>query len=115
MPSDTTHVGPIVFSHPVARGQLKEHGEVVTFRKSDRTTGETWWRESRTGEKQGDVHVQKITPADPRRDNLLEPHQPFSGFDSVREWQEAIAGMGGPGLPNEGYLYRVTEIPENDQ
>jgi hypothetical protein len=52
--------GPIVFSDETAREQLLEHGEVVTFRASRRTTGSTWFRDTRTGPKKGDVFVGEI-------------------------------------------------------
>jgi hypothetical protein len=108
--TETQQVGPIVFSHPSARGQLTEHGEVVTFRTSERTTGETWWRASRTGEKRGDVTVEMISPVDPRTPYELTPTQHLSGFDSVGDWMDAIRELNGGELPELGYLYRVEAI-----
>lgn len=105
------HVGPIVFSNPKARNQLVEHGEVVTFRAGERTTGETWWRESRTGKKKGDCTVEELDECTPY-DEALRPHWSKSGFDSVMDWQEAIEEYHG-GLP-EGHLYRVTEGHETN-
>lgn len=102
--SDT--VGPIIFSDKIARKQLVEQGEVVTFRKTDRTTGETWWRETRCGTKEGDVLVEEIGEVDPANTEDLKPHRPLSGFQSVREWQEAIQELNGE-LPDRGHLYRV--------
>lgn len=103
----TSSVGPIIFSHPTARQQLLDEHEVVTFRTSKRTTGETWWRESRTGPKQGDATVEYLHEVDPRVAMDLEPHADLSGFNSVRDWQTAIREIHG-GLPNRGHLYRAT-------
>ncbi|EMA09981.1 hypothetical protein [Haloarcula marismortui] len=99
-------VGPIIFSDDTARSQLREHGEVVTFRKSARTTGETWWRKSRLGTKEGDVTVEEIGVVDPTEVSALAPYQPLSGFASVEAWQQAIAALNGS-LPKQGRLYRV--------
>lgn len=110
--SDSTHVGPIVFSNPKARAQLIEEGEVITFRAGDRTTGKTWWRESRTGKKEGDCTVEEIEACTPY-DESLRPHWEKSGFDSVMDWQEAINDYHGK-LP-EGHLYRVTSGHDNGQ
>lgn len=102
---DTAHVGPIIFGNETARSQLVDEGEVVTFRATERTTGDTWWRETRTGPKRGDVRVELINPAEPKR-SALKPFARKSGFDSWREWQDAIEEVHGD--PSSGYLYRVT-------
>lgn len=99
------HVGPIIFGHPIARAQLVDHGEVVTFRTSERTTGETWWRETRTGPKRGDVTVRRIGPATSVLD--LMDYVELSGFESVEDWQDAIRDVHGEGV--DGVLYRATE------
>lgn len=103
----TGTVGPIIFSDSTARQQLLSEGVVVTFRAGQRTAGETWWRASRTGPKEGDVTIEKIGPADPRRPQTLAPYQENSGFRSVRAWREAILKLNGN--PGQGYLYRVTK------
>lgn len=103
--ADDQHVGPIIFGHPTARGQLVDHGEVVTFRASERTTGETWWRETRTGPKRGDVTVERIGTAETVLD--LMDHAELSGFESVGDWQNAIREVHGDDVT--GVLYRVTE------
>jgi hypothetical protein len=109
--SESNHVGPIVFSHAIPREQLQDVGDVITFRKSDRTTGETWWRKSRTGEKEGDCRVSCVVEdVDPQDTQLLEKYQPLSGFTSVEKWRDAIKELNG-GLPDNGYLYRVTRPP----
>jgi len=102
----SNHVGPIVFSDETARRQLEQHGEVVTFRIDERTTGHTWWRESRTGPKKGDCTVEYIGTADPTDRDALKPFRPKSGFRSVQAWQDAIADLNGDLV--EGNLYRVT-------
>lgn len=99
--------GPILFADETARAQLVEDGEAVTFRASERTTGDTWWRETRTGTKQGDVRVEKIGPADPSDPDDLHEHRPLSGFETVEEWQAAIQELNGE--LSEGFLYRVTD------
>ena len=105
-------VGPIIFSVPEAREQLETEGEVVTFRKNERTTGETWWRETRTGPKRGDVTVEHIGEADPIWPMTLEPYWQKSGFRSVQSWVDAILNTYGD--PGEGHLYRVTEGHDGD-
>lgn len=99
------HVGPIVFSDEIARDQLETEGEVVTFRVSKRTTGDTWWRTSRTGPKEGDCIVEHIRPVDPADDDALQPYRELSGFPSIQAWQDAIRELNG-GL-EAGHLYRV--------
>lgn len=98
-------VGPIIFANRTARGQLLNKGEVVSFRASDRTTGETWWRRSRTGEKMGDVRVEQIGGVTPDADSL-SPYQDKSGFQSTEKWIDAIEDENGQ-LPDTGFLYRV--------
>ena len=102
-------VGPIIFSDETARRQLREQGEVVTFRKSSRTTGETWWRKSRLGTKEGDVRVEEIEEVNPRKKNELEPYQTLSGFKDVERWQQAIRSLNGS-FPSRGILYRVVVL-----
>ena len=100
-------VGPIIFANPTARQQLQTENEVVTFRKSPRTTGDTWWRESRLGPKQGDVEVTVIGEVDPSDDRALNEYVELSGFESVDHWQNAIQSLNDT-LPDTGFLYRVT-------
>lgn len=106
--SESNHVGPIVFADEIARAQLTEHGEVVTFRASERTTGDTWWRESRTGPKEGDCRVVHIGPADPTDADALESYRELSGFATVGDWQNAIQELNG--TMGDGHLYRVTAL-----
>lgn len=100
-------VGPIIFSDQTARSQLEKEGEVVTFRKTERTTGDTWWRQSRLGPKQGDVRVEEIGKVNPLNDEELSPYREKSGFETVSAWQTAIKQLNGS-VPSEGYLYRVS-------
>lgn len=111
--SQAEQTGPIIVSHPVAQRQLREDGELITYRASERTTGETWWRESRTGEKQGDVRVEKVYPVVARgKAKGLNHYVQDSGFESVEAWQAAIRELN-DGIPEIGYLYRV-ELLEGD-
>lgn len=106
--ADTNRVGPISFANDTARNQLVTDGEVVTFRPSERTTGETWWRGDRCGPKLGDAVVEHIGTVDPSNSDELEPHLPLSGFETVGDWQYAIRRLHGGSLPENGHLYRVT-------
>lgn len=106
-------VGPIIFANQTARKQLVEHGEVVTFRKSRRTTGQTWWRKSRLGTKEGDVTVSELGKVDPADPDDLEPYRPRSGFSSIQSWQQAIGSLNDE-LPTEGWLYRVRLRDSNE-
>jgi hypothetical protein len=108
--TDGAPTGPIVFSHPTVREFLRDHGAVLTFRAHERTTGETWWRESRTGPKMGDCRVaveyEDIDPAGPE----ISAAYPMSGFDSPDAWRDAIRELHGDGeLPDNGSIYRVSE------
>ncbi|WP_254768278.1 hypothetical protein [Salinilacihabitans rarus] len=108
MPSNGANVGPIIFANEIARSQLVNEGEVVSFRQGRRTTGETWWRKSRTSPKEGDVLVEEIGPVDPGLPcSRFEAHADLSGFASADEWREAIYDL--YGRYPDGYLYRVTE------
>jgi len=110
MATSDTHVGPIIFANETARTQLVEHGEVITFRKNERTTGKTWWRESRTGMKCGDVLVEKIRVVNPSNPSDLSAAVDLSGFPSVQEWQSAIKLLNGGEMPEIGILYRARSI-----
>lgn len=104
----SNHVGPIIFGDETARSQLVDEGEVVTFRTSERTTGETWWRESRTGVKQGDVTVEQLHQfVAVSADGALSRYADLSGFESVEAWIGAIRDLNGD--VEMGRLYRVTE------
>lgn len=105
-------VGPIIFAHETAREQLTTAGSVVTFRRNRRTVGETWWRASRTGPKQGDVTVTELRSVSPTAAGL-RPYRSESGFESVTAWQEAIRELNGH-LPDNGYLYRATKHSAQD-
>lgn len=103
---ESNHVGPIVFADEDARRRLQQSGDVVTFRVSERTTGDTWWRKSRTGEKMGDCRVECIGAVDPSDRSILMAYYREAGFGSVSDWQDAIEDLNGE--LTEGYLYRVT-------
>lgn len=99
-------VGPVILSHPIPQRQLREEGVVVSFRHRERTTGNTWWRESRHGPKEGDVTIDKIDAAESPFD--LVPYVEQSGFGTVEDWQTAIAELHGTEA-TEGHLYRIEE------
>lgn len=109
MSSDS--VGPIIFGDTIAREQLLR-GEVISFRSQRRTTGETWARWSRTGEKEADVRVRELTAIHAlREDDILEPldlYWKLSGFRSPDGWRRAIRKHHDTG---DGYLYFVTLDP----
>jgi hypothetical protein len=113
--STSNHVGPIIFADENARQRLQEQGWVVTFRASQRTTGETWWRKSRTGSKEGDVIVTEIGEADASEIATLRPYARPAGFETPEDWQTAIRELNG-NLPR-GYLYeaRLPDTPTTDQ
>lgn len=104
------HVGPIVFSNETARKQLRSGDYVITFRKTERTTGSTWWRKTRTGDKQGDCVVGLVSECDPSVHSQLDQFMTKSGFESVEAWQHAIKELNDGELPENGYLYRVYTI-----
>lgn len=101
----TKQVGPIIFAEEKARRQLLDEGVVYTFRTSDRTTGETWARASRTGSKIADVVVEQVCaiPA-PRKKDLEVSWARRSGFGTKHGWWAAIEDVHGE--PQVGYVYR---------
>jgi hypothetical protein len=103
------HVGPVIFSNGTARRQLVEEGEVITLRPDERTTGETWWRESRTGPKRGDCRIEGIDVVVPVWDNDLAPYVGRSGFDCVADWQDALRDLHGE-MPGSCFAYRVVSL-----
>jgi len=103
---DSPHVGPIIFENKTARSQLLDEGEVTTFRTSDRTTGETWARASRTGPKIADVTVKHDRSTEAPSPDVLAPFADLSGFGTAERWWDAILDV--HGLPSEGHIYRVT-------
>jgi len=92
---------------------LTTHGEVITFRTSERTTGNTWWRESRTGPKKGDCYITRLVPVDASDAAELEPFWNLSGFESVTDWQQAIKELNGE--LTDGHLYRVERMGGSDE
>ena len=100
-------VGPITFAHETARNHLLENGVVTTFRAEERTTGDTWWREHRTGSKRGEVHVEPVAKLVPTVD-ALEEFRAESGFATAADWRAAIIDLNN-GWRGMGHIYRVTE------
>jgi len=102
-------VGPVIMAHPVARARLERAGVVHSFRTSDRTTGETHYRTERTGTKEADVRIEKMTDELSPTARNLSIYRVGSGFQSVEAWQNAIKEVHG-GLDCTGYVYRVELI-----
>jgi len=98
--------GPVIMGHPVAREQLETHGAVLSFRTSDRTTGETHYRYERTGGKQGDVTIEKESEHLSASDPELVAYYPMSGFDTLEAWRDAIEEVHGD-REASGYVYRI--------
>ena len=105
-------IGPIIFANETARKHLIDEGEVVTFRRTERTTGVTCWQRSRTGPKQGEVTVEHVAEVDPSNASQLESYVTLSGFGSACEWQSPIETLGGGLEP--GHLYRVRSLVDGD-
>jgi hypothetical protein len=106
--SNSDFVGPVTVSHESPREQLLAAGEVIIFRTSERTTGETWWRRSVTGTKIGDCQIEFLCSCDPANDAELSDHVELSGYDSIPAWRSAIREIHEGNLPAEGLLYHVT-------
>lgn len=104
--------GPIIFADETARDQLLNHRAVVTFRRSRRTTGETWFRYSRTGPKRGDVVVRELERVDVDPDDL-SAWAWLSGFESVDDWIDSIEELNGD--VETGFVYRVDLLDVEDQ
>lgn len=112
--SDTgsSRVGPIIFANEYARGQLLDHGEVITFR-GDRTVGKTWWTDEYGTCKNGDCTVEQIGEVAPTTD-ALDGYQPLSGFPTTSDWIDAIAELHGE-TTETGFIYRVTDRDPNER
>ncbi|WP_185977168.1 3'-5' exonuclease [Haloglomus irregulare] len=108
-------VGPVIFANERARAQLEEHGHVLTFRTSDRTTGETHVRYGRTEPKQYDCEIELVEHTEERRTiyHRMAEFYHQAGFDGPSEWERAIEEFHGE-VPEEGWFYRVT-IAEEDR
>lgn len=116
-----SQVGPVLFSHEVARDQLLREGIVATFRTDRRTTGETHARWERTGEKKADVVVRELSPdavniGVDEEDGLpwfeFGTYAEWSGFGTPHAWHRAIQEVHGDDT-EEGWIYEV-ELVEND-
>lgn len=106
--TDGGTVGPVILSHPVARGQLLREGEVMTVRDADRTTGETWWTTGRGEQKSGDVTIEVVVEEPDALD--LMGHVELSGFADLDAWQAAIRELHGGVAPEDIGLYRVRAV-----
>lgn len=103
--SESQHVGPIIFGHETARDHLLSEGVVYTFRASERTTGETWARASRTGPKIADVTVEHVRAIPAPTASVLENEWARqSGFGTPEAWWDAIVDV--HGHVQSGHVYR---------
>jgi len=101
--------GPVILSVDKAREHLETHGSVYSYRTRDRTTGQTWYRTSRTGEKVGDCEIELAARVYEWQDLMvaLRPFVSRSGFAGVLEWMDAINSVHGE-TEGRGYIYRIT-------
>lgn len=100
-----SRIEPIVLATDAAREQLENHGMVYLFRQSDRTTGQTQYRDTHAGTDQGKVEITRPTGVVLPTAPSLNAYQSFSGFGSVHTWRDAIADMHGD--LSAGYIYCV--------
>lgn len=102
-------VGPVIVSHPLVRSILESSGVCFSFRTSDRTTGRTHYRYERTGQKQADVIISRVSDEMlPTADNL-SPYRQLSGFESTGDWCRAIKDIHGD-LETKGHVYRIEVV-----
>ena len=108
----------ISFSLEKPRKQLLEKGYVYTVRKKRRKrTGRTWWNKGRLQPKEGDVDVSEMGEVQ-RYD--LKGYVEGSGFNTMKEWCEAIADVNNwpelkPGVKLWFYaVYTLIECPRCD-
>lgn len=104
---ESKRVGPVIMSNETAREQLESESVVLSFRSSDRTTGETHYRYERTGSKQGDVLIERATDEIEPTVSELRRYNKLSGFDSPEDWIDAIEELHGD---SSGYIYRIEEV-----
>jgi len=109
----SSHVGPVIMGHPVARAQLEENGSVYSFRTSDRTEGDKHYHYERTEKGQSKVTITKATPEIVPTTKYLSRFVYKSGFESPEAWLEAIEEV--HGNTDDGYVYRISLRGENDE
>lgn len=98
--------GPVTIAGGDAKRRLQQKGELIIYRPSKRTPGETWWRDTPQGEKVGDCQFELVTPIDAGDRDALREYFIKSGYNSARDWQEAIRDVFDGVV--DGYLYRLT-------
>lgn len=99
--------GPLNIPHEEQQTQLEEEGYVVVFRITERTTGNTWWRDNYSGSKKGDVVIEELRNVDSASPSALQPYLSRSGFGNVYSWQIAIKKQMGELKP--GILYKAAK------
>lgn len=100
-----SRVEPVVLATDAEKEQLETHGMVYWFSQSDRSTGQTQYRDTRTGTDQGAVEITRPTGVILPIASSLNVYQSFSGFSSVQSWRNAIADVHGD--LSAGYIYCV--------
>ncbi len=96
----------IIFQNEKVRNFLIKHGEVVTFRaKKRKQVGYDWMTDKRGGKKLYNVEIDYIGEVNPTTD-LDEADIKWSGFDTLKEWWDAIRELNKGWLPL-GHLYHV--------
>ena len=123
----------IIFSNEKARTHLLEKGFVYTFRKNRKSAFEKmnvhkqivgtgiidWATDKRGGKKIVDVAINEFGPhylhqPGPYDIDDLEPFVKRSGFDSLREWADAILQFSPEMLYTKGWLYKVTIFKQKE-
>ncbi len=107
-----TRVEPVVLATEAARDQLETHNMVYVFKQSNRTTGQTQYRDTRAGTDQGTVKITRPTGVILPTAPSLNAYQSFSGFDSVHSWRDAIADVHGD--LSAGYIYSVRLLDKDE-
>lgn len=97
---------PMIFAVDAAFEQLRDEGEVVSFRTRQRKTGPVWIRRTRIGEKEFDAEIVETVRVNPARIAELRPYADRSGFPDAEAWVEAIQDVHGGLSP--GYVHVVT-------
>ena len=113
----------MIFSHPLVREFLVDHGVVYTYRKHHKKTadgvrpqvGKDWATDRRTGKKIADIYITVMESIDSlNMGRVLTKYARESGFyrgfgrvdDAVDEWARAI-NLLNPDGPTQGWIYKV--------
>lgn len=109
----------IMFSDDRAFEQLRDRGQVVSFRERERKSTprdgyqRTWCNRGRGTEKEFDVLVFHLFEMEPEEDPF-EALWPMAGFPNKTAWLKAIYRLTG-GVPPTGHFYYVVKAPEGEE